>query len=123
MVKSWLGRVSVQCSTSKLIFLVERRQSERSKDNTCDLGSTLEQLDPKVTAAGAPTVGAHALFEFSTIGFMGFGGSRGGAFLSIHRILRIAATMFFHFMIHSDMYYFFSLQIEQIFQIFDRSSI
>ena len=63
MVKSWSGLVSEQCSTSKSTFLVERRQSERSKDNTCDLGSTLEQLDPKVTAAGLATFLTEPLFE------------------------------------------------------------
>jgi hypothetical protein len=101
MVKSWSGRVSLQCSTSKLILLVERRQSERSKDNTCDLGSTLEQLDPKVTTAGASTVTADALFEFSAFGLIGFVGSiTGGDFLSIQSILRIAVTICFNFMFH-----------------------
>ena len=100
MEKSWSGLVSLQCSTSRLIFLVERRQSERSKDNTCDLGSTLEQLDPKVTTAGASTVGAHSLFEFSAFGLMGFGGSiKGGDFLSIQRMRSSISTILFHFIL------------------------
>ena len=102
MVKSWSGRVSEQCSTSRLILLVERRQSERSKDNTCDLGSTLEQLDPKVTTAGASTVSADALFEFSAFGLIGFVGSiTGGDFLSIQRMRSSISTILFHFIIHA----------------------
>ena len=51
-----LGFVSLQCSTSRSILRVEALQSERSEDNTCHLGNSLEQFGPKLTLATPPTL-------------------------------------------------------------------
>jgi hypothetical protein len=132
MVKSWSGLVSLQCSTSNLIILVERRQSERSKDNTCDLGSTLEQLDPKVTTAGLSTLVkdlflALVLWLFAFIIAGGFSASvsscssgmgrghcflGGGDILSIQRMRSNISMILFHFMFHASV--FLSLTNHQI---------